>query len=71
MDLLFMIIAYFPVLTGIVGAVSLLTYTGFALLKSTRYNALLIIGCIGVGLTLLVYTAFFLTGYLGMGPVGS
>ena len=71
MNMIFLLMAYFPVISGVIGCASLLTYTGFRVFKSRRYNALVIIGCIGGGLTLLVYSAFFLAGYLGIGPINS
>lgn len=71
MNIFYLIVAYFPVLSGILGFSSLGAYAGFRLIKAKRYKVLLIIGWIGVGMTLLVYSAFFLTGYMGLGPIGN
>ena len=68
---MFLIMAYFPILSGIIGVLSLSIYIGNRIFKARSNNLLLVIGCIGICLTALIYGSFFIMGYMGLGPIAN
>lgn len=69
MDTIYTMIAYLPVTSGIIGVLSLFTYVYQFVKKKPKRNIFLIIGCIGVGICLLIVCGLFLAGVLGLGPI--
>jgi len=67
-DIIFTMIAYLPVVAIIVGVLSILIYVYLRITKKSKCNILLIVGCIGIGIFLLIVSALFLAGALGLGP---
>ena len=69
MGIVYLTIAFLPVLAGVIGVGALIAYFALRFAKSRTYPILLVIGGIGIGITILVYGAFFLVGLRGLGPV--
>lgn len=67
-DIIFTMIAYLPVVAIIVGVLSILIYVYLCIKRKSKRNIFLIIGCIGIGICLLIVSALFLAGALGLGP---
>lgn len=69
MEWLFLLIAYLPVISIVIGLALLIA--GFALRKTKEQlsNELFIAGGFCVGICLLIYIALFFVGALGIGPV--
>lgn len=69
MEILFLLIAYLPVVSIAVGLALLIA--GFAVRKSKKQisTSLLIAGGICVAICILAYFSLFLIGALGIGPV--
>lgn len=69
MEWLFLLIAYLPIISIVVGLTLLIA--GFTLRKSKKQfsTGLLIVGGVCIGICLLIYIAFFLIGAFGIGPV--
>lgn len=70
-DYLFLLMAYFPVVSLVVGIISLSVYFILRFIKKRIHNWLLVLGFIGIGITLFIYSAFFIIGFMGLGPVAS
>ena len=71
MEWLFLLIAYLPVTSSLIGLLLLAAGFVFRKAKKRLSTALLIAGGVCVGVCLLFYIALFLTGALGIGPVPS
>ncbi|MCQ2525007.1 MAG: hypothetical protein MJ123_11775 [Lachnospiraceae bacterium] len=71
MDFMFLLLAYVPVASLIIGVICLTAFFLLRYRKRKIVNWLFVLGCIGIGLTLLVYCFFFLVGFLGIGPMAS
>ena len=71
MEWLFLLIAYLPVISAVLG-LALLT-AGFVLRKTKNKasKGLFLAGALCVGICLAVYLLLFLVGALGIGPVPS
>lgn len=67
-DIIFTMIAYLPVVAIIVGVLSILIYAYLRIRRKTKCNIFLVVGCIGIGIFLLIVSALFLAGALGLGP---
>ena len=69
MEWIFLLIAYLPIVSIIVGLVLLIA--GLVVKKTDKKKAtgLLKLGGLGIGICLLVYDVFFLIGAMGLGPV--
>lgn len=69
MEWLFLLVAYFPVISIVIGLALLIA--GFILKKSKKQlsKSLLKASGLCIGICLLVYIALFLIGALGIGPV--
>lgn len=69
MEWIFLLIAYLPVVSIIVGLVLLIT--GLVVKKTDKKKAtkLLKVGGLCIGICLIVYASFFLIGAMGLGPV--
>lgn len=68
MDTIYMIMTYLPVISGVVGVLAILAYVYQIIRKKPKYNSCLIIGCIGIGICLLIICGLFFAGVLGIGP---
>ena len=62
-------VAYLPVILGALGIGFLSAYLYNRVIRKKFIPNFLIIGCVGIGIFLLVVCAFFLAGLLGLGPV--
>lgn len=69
MGIIYLTIAFLPVLAGTVGVGAFIAYFALRSVKSRTYDILLIVGGVGVGIVILIFGAFFLIGLLGLGPV--
>ena len=69
MEWIFLLIAYLPIVSIIVGLILLIS--GLVVKKTDKKKAtgLLKLGGLGIGICLLVYGVFFLIGAMGLGPV--
>ena len=69
MEWIFLLIAYLPIVSIIVGLILLIA--GLVVKKTDKKKAtgLLKLGGLGIGICLLVYGGFFLIGAMGLGPV--
>lgn len=69
MEWLFLLMAYLPVISIVVGIALLIV--GLVLRKSKKQlsKVFFIVGGLCVGICVLIYGAFFLIGALGIGPV--
>ena len=69
MERLFLLIAYLPVISIVIGITLLIA--GLVLRKSKKQlsKVFLIVGGLFVGICLLIVIALFLAGALGIGPV--
>ena len=69
MEWIFLLIAYLPIVSIIVGLILLIT--GLVVKKKDKKKAtgLLIVGGLCVSIFLLVYGVLFLIGAMGLGPV--
>lgn len=65
----FAMVAYLPVIAGGLGIGFLSAYLYNRVIRKKHIPILLIIGCVGIGVLLLVICSFFLAGMLGLGPV--
>ena len=68
MDAFYTIMAYLPVVTGTLGTLAILVYAYQLIKKKSKRNIFLVIGCIGIGICLLIVCGLFLAGALGLGP---
>lgn len=68
LDVIFTMMAYLPVMAGIVGFLSILVYVYMLAKKKPKRHAFLVIGCICIGVYLLIVCSLFLAGALGLGP---
>lgn len=68
MDAIYTMIAYLPVISGTIGVLSFFLYAYQLVKKKPKRNIFLIIGCIGVGVCLLIVCSLFLAGVFGLGP---
>jgi len=68
MDAIYTMMAYLPVVTGTIGVLSVVVYVYQLVKKKPKRNIFLVIGCIGIGVCLLVVCGLFLAGALGLGP---
>ena len=69
MEWIFLLIAYLPIVSIIVGLVLLIS--GLVVKKTDKKKTigLLKLGGLCIGICLLVYVVFFLIGAMGLGPV--
>ena len=69
MEWIFLLIAYLPIVSIIVGLVLLIA--GLVVKKTDKKKAtgLLKVGGLCIGICLIVYASFFLIGAMGLGPV--
>lgn len=69
MEWLFLLIAYLPVISAVLGLALLIA--GFVLRKTKKKasKGLFLAGALCVGACLVVYLALFFVGSLGIGPV--
>ena len=69
MEWIFLLIAYLPIVSIIVGLVLLIS--GLVVKKTDKKKAtkLLKVGGLCIGICLIVYASFFLIGAMGLGPV--
>lgn len=68
MDAIYTMMAYLPVVTGTIGVLSVVVYVYQLAKKKPKRNIFLVIGCIGIGVCLLIVCGLFLAGALGLGP---
>lgn len=69
MDLFYTFLVYFPFCSAILGILALIIYFSVKKQKKTKYTALLIIACIGIGLFIFYHCALIFVMYLGWFPI--
>lgn len=65
----FTMVAYLPIIAGGLGIGFLSAYLYNRVIRKKHIPIFLIIGCVSIGVLLLVICSFFLAGMLGIGPV--